>query len=285
MMRPRSDVQALDSVPSVTVRSGGAPLGVDLHALWEHRELLFFLVWRDIKVRYRQTVLGIMWAVLQPLAIAMSISMLFGRLVHVPQGELPYPVFAYAGMVLWQLFSQGMLECSNSLLANQQLVTKVYFPRLFLPLSTVLASLLDFAISLLVLAGFLGWFRIAPQVGLLLIPVFVIMTAATALGIGLWLAALNVKYRDVRYTLAFLIQFWFFATPIAYPSSAVPERWQALYALNPMVGIVEGFRWALRGAGALPGQSLAISAGVIAVIFVGGLYYFQRTEDTFADYI
>ncbi len=284
-MRPRSTVQTLNSPPSVTIRSDSGPLGLDLRAIWEHRELLFFLVWRDIKVRYRQTVLGIAWAVLQPLAIAMSISLLFGRLVQVPRGELPYPVFAYAGMVVWQLFSQGVTECSNSLLANDRLVTKVYFPRVLLPLSAVLASLLDFVISLLVLAGFLAWFRITPQAGLLLIPVFAVLTSITALGIGLWLAALNVKYRDVRYTLTFLIQFWFFATPIAYPSTAVPARWQHWYALNPMVGVVEGFRWALRGTGGVPVEILIISAGTIAVLLVSGLFYFQRTEDTFADYI
>jgi lipopolysaccharide transport system permease protein len=278
------NVQTLNSRPSVTVR-GGAHMGLDLRAIWEHRELLFFLVWRDIKVRYRQTALGIAWAVLQPLAIALSISLLFGRLVQIPQGDLPYPVFAYAGMVLWQLFAQGVTECSNSMVANERLVTKVYFPRLLLPLSAVLSCLLDFAISLVVLVGFLAWFRITPQVGLLLIPAFAGLAVITALGIGLWLAALNVKYRDVRYTLTFLIQFWFFASPIAYPSSSVPERWQHWYALNPMVGIVEGFRWTLRGTGTLPVQMLLISSAAIAVVLISGLIYFQRTEETFADYI
>lgn len=280
-----SNIQTQPSALQVTIESGRTPWKLDLRAIWDHRELLYFLVWRDIKVRYKQTVLGVAWAVLQPLALALSISLLLGRLVPMPQGELPYPVFAYAGMVVWQLFAQATTDGSNSLLANERVLTKVYFPRLLLPLSAVLASLLDFAISLLVLAAFLAYFRIAPHAGLLLLPAFALLAAAAALGIGLWLSALNVKYRDVRYTVTFLIQFWFFATPVAYPLSAVPARWQPWYALNPMVGVVEGFRWAVRGSGAVPVYALALSAGVTAVLFVGGLYFFHQTEDTFADFL
>lgn len=284
-MRDSSHVQALNSPACVTVRSSAASWKPDLNEVWTHRELLYFLVWRDIKVRYKQTVLGVTWAVLQPLAIALSMSLLLGRLVKVPPGELPYPVFAYAGMVVWQLFAQASADCSNSLLANERLLTKVYFPRLLLPLSAVLASLLDFAISLVVLAAFLAYFRIAPQFTLLLLPAFALLAAAAALGIGLWLSALNVKYRDVRYTVTFLIQFWFFATPIAYPASAVPARWQAWYALNPMVGVVEGFRWAVRGTGDIPMHTLAVSIGATAAMLLSGLFFFHRTEDTFADYL
>jgi lipopolysaccharide transport system permease protein len=284
-MRPRSDVHALSSPPSVIIQSGTAPWDFDLQILWDHRELLYFLVWRDIKVRYKQTVVGIAWALLQPLAIALSIILLLGRVVQLPTGDLPYPVFAYAGMVVWQFLSQAVSESSNSLLANERLVTKVYFPRLLLPLSTVLASSLDFALNLLVLGGFLAWFQIMPQVRLLLLPVFAALIGVTALGIGLWLSALNVKYRDVRYTVSFLIQFWFFTTPIAYPMSAVPERWQQWYTLNPMVGAVEGFRWALCGTGEVPIHALVVSFAVTFIVFVSGLYYFHRTEDTFADFI
>lgn len=277
--------QTLNSSPPVVIRSDSDSGGLDLKAAWTHRELLYFLVWRDIKVRYKQTALGIAWAVLQPLAIALSMSLLLGRLVKVPQGELPYPVFAYAGMVVWQLFAQASTDCSNSLLANERLLTKVYFPRLLLPLSAVLASLLDFAISLVVLAAFVAYFRISPQFTLLLLPAFALLAAAAALGIGLWLSALNVKYRDVRYTVTFLIQFWFFATPIAYPASAVPARWQVWYALNPMVGVVEGFRWAVRGTGGIPMHTLAVSIGATAAMLISGLFFFHRTEDTFADYL
>lgn len=284
-MRARSDIHALSPQLSVKIQSATAPWYFGLQALWDHRELLYFLVWRDIKVRYKQTVVGIVWALLQPLAIALSITLLFGRVVRLSTGDLPYPVFAYAGMVLWQFLSQTVSECSNSLLANERLVTKVYFPRLLLPLSTVLASSLDFALNLLVLGGFLAWFQIMPQVRLLLLPIFAGLIGVTALGVGLWLSAMNVKYRDVRYTVGFLIQFWFFATPIAYPSNAVPQRWQQWYALNPMVGAVEGFRWALRGTGEVPIYSLVVSFSVAVIVFVGGLMYFRRTEDTFADFI
>jgi lipopolysaccharide transport system permease protein len=210
---------------------------------------------------------------------------LFGRFVKTATGELPYPVFAYAGMVVWQLFSQAVIDASNSLIVNERLVTKVYFPRVLLPLSSVIGCLLDFSISLLVLGGFVAWFHVAPQPSLLLIPIFALLAAAAAFGAGLWLSALNVKYRDVRYTLTFIIQFWFFVTPIAYPSSAVPARWLRLYALNPMVGIVDGFRWAIHGSGAVSLEELGLSIGTIAILLVGGLLYFGRAEDTFADFI
>ncbi len=217
--------------------------------------------------------------------IALTLTLFLGHLVKVPSGGLPYPVFAYSAMVVWQLFAQALTQSSNSLVANERLVTKVYFPRLIVPLSAVLASLLDFAISLLVLAMFLAYYRIAPTATILALPLMVFLAVLIALGVGLWLAALNVKYRDVRYTVNFLVQFWFFASPVAYPTSVVPERWRIWYGLNPMVGVVEGFRWALRGSGAAPLLLLAISAGVAVALFMSGLYYFRRTEDTFADFI
>lgn len=275
----------LDSASVVTIKGSGFSWSLNTRELFKHRELLFFLTWRDIKVRYKQTVLGLAWVVLQPLAIAFTLSLFLGRLGKIPSDGLPYLVFAYTGMVLWQLFANAMTGSSDSLLANGQLITKVYFPRLIVPLSAVLASLLDFAISLFVLAIFLAYYRLTPTARLAIVPLLVLQTVVIAVGVGLWLAALNVKYRDVRYTLAFLVQFWFFATPIAYPTSVVPARWRVWYGLNPMVGVVEGFRWALRSTGSAPFLLLAVSSCVAAALFVSGLYYFRRMEDTFADFI
>ena len=273
------------SIARVTIRATDTAWSLHWNEIWQHRELLYFLAWRDIKVRYKQTVLGITWAIVQPLAIALALTLFLGRVVHVSSQSLPYPVFAYSGMVLWQLFAQALTESSNSLLANEPLITKVYFPRLIVPLAAVLASLLDFVISMVVLGFFLAYYRIVPTPAILLLPLVIFLALLTALGVGLWLAALNVKYRDVRYTLGFLVQFWFLATPIAYPTSVVSERWRIWYGLNPMVGVVDGFRYALKGTGAAPWSLLAVSAGLAAAMFMGGLYYFRRTEDAFADFI
>jgi lipopolysaccharide transport system permease protein len=253
--------------------------------LWRHRELLYFLIWRDIKVRYKQTVLGLAWAIIQPLMIALTLTLFLGHLAKMPSDGLPYVVFAYSATAMWQLFAQSLTGASNSMLDNERLVTKVHFPRLIIPLSAVVASLLDFAIAFLVLVLFLAYYRILPSTTWLALPFLVVLTAVLASGVGFWLAALNVKYRDVRYTLGFLVQFWFLASPIAYSSSVVPERWRVLYALNPMVGILDGFRWGLRGTGPAPLHLLAVSAGVTVLLFMIGLYYFQNTEDTFADII
>jgi lipopolysaccharide transport system permease protein len=270
---------------TVIIRGAKSSWSLEPRELWQHRELLYFLAWRDIKVRYKQTVLGLAWVVIQPLAIALTLSLFLGRLVRMPSEGLPYPVFAYSAMVVWQLFANALTESSSSLLANERLISKVYFPRLIVPLSSVLTSLLDFAISLLVLALFLAYYRITPTAAIAFLPLVVLLAVVVALGVGLWLAALNVKYRDVRYTIGFLVQFWFLVTPIAYPTSVVPDRWRVWYGLNPMVGIVEGFRWALRGAGAAPVSLLVVSACVAVAILMSGLYYFRRTEDTFADFI
>lgn len=273
------------SIARVTIRAADRAWSLHWNEIWQHRELLYFLTWRDIKVRYKQTVLGVVWAVLQPLAIALALTLFLGRVVHVSSQGLPYPVFAYAGMVLWQLFAQALTESSNSLLANERLITKVYFPRLIIPLSAVLASLLDFFICLVVLGFFLAYYRIVPTLAIALLPFVVFLAVLISLGVGLWLAALNVKYRDVRYTVGFLVQLWFLATPIAYPTSVVAQRWRIWYGLNPMVGVVDGFRYALKGAGAAPWSSLAISACLAVAVFMGGVYYFKRTEDAFADFI
>jgi len=253
--------------------------------LQRHRELLFFLTWRDIMVRYKQTVLGVAWAILQPLAVALGLAAFLGRIVHMPSDNLPYPVFAYAGMVLWQFFAQSLTGCSNSIVRNEQLISKVYFPRIFLPLSAVLASLLDFVISLLVLVLFLIYFRIAPTPVEVLVPLFMLPVVLSSLGVGLWLSALNVKFRDVHHTVNFLLQIWFFATPVAYPTISVPVRWRPWYELNPMVGALDGFRWALHSEGAFPVHSVLLAVFVSMALLISGLYYFRKSEDDFADFI
>lgn len=270
---------------SVTIRATDTAWNLHWVELKQHRELLFFLVWRDVKVRYKQTVVGVAWAIVQPLAIALSLTLFLGRAVRGSTGSLPYPVFAYAGMALWQLFSQGVTESSNSVVNNERLISKVYFPRLFVPLAAVLASLLDFAFALVVLAVFLAVFHIVPVATLSLAPLFVILTLIPALGTGLWLSALNVKYRDVRYTLSFVVQFWFLASPIAYPMAVVPAWWRLVYMLNPMVGAIEGFRWTLQGGTAFPWLPVLLGAVTGVTLFATGLYYFRLTEDTFADFI
>jgi lipopolysaccharide transport system permease protein len=270
---------------TVTIRAADSPWSLDWDEIWRHRELLYFLTWRDIKVRYKQTVLGVIWAILQPLAIALTLAAFLGRVVHVPSDNLPYPVFVFAGMLLWQFFAQALNGCSNCITANEQLISKVYFPRLFMPISAILASLFDFVISLLMLVLFLIDFRIAPSPVSALLPLFVLPAIFASLGAGLWLSALSVKFRDVRHTVNFLVQFWFFATPIAYPTSSVPQRWRLLYELNPMVGAVDGFRWALRGVGAFPAQSVMLGVLAATVLLFTGFFYFHRTEDTFADFI
>jgi lipopolysaccharide transport system permease protein len=263
--------------------SGWASLG--LGELWEYRELLYFLVWRDVKVRYKQTALGAAWAIIQPFFMMIVFSLFFGKLGGIPSDGIPYPVFVYCALLPWQLFAFALSESSNSLVGNQNLITKVYFPRLVVPISAVLGGLVDFAIAFVILLGMMAWFGIIPTLAALFLPFFVLLAIGTALGVGLWLAALNVQYRDIRYTIGFLTQFWLFATPVAYPSSLIPEQWRWLYGLNPMAGVVEGFRWALLGKIRPPGMLLAVSIGVVVLILCGGIYYFRRMEDSFADIV
>src|SRR5438552_1645126 len=262
--------------------TGLASLG--LKELWEYRELLYFLTWRDVKVRYKQTVLGAAWAIIQPFFMMVVFSLFFGRLARVPSDGIPYPVFAYCALLPWQLFAHALSESSNSLVANERLITKVYFPRLCVPISAVLGGLIDFAIAFVILLLMMFYYGIRPTWAIVMLPGFVLLVIATSLGVGLWLSALNVRYRDVRYTITFLVQFWLFATPVAYPSSIVPERWRPLFGLNPMAGVVEGFRWALLGSKP-PGAMLAVSVAVVIVLLIGGLYYFRRMEQEFADVV
>ena len=258
---------------------------MNLKDVWEYRELLYFLAWRDVKVRYKQTVLGVVWAVMQPVFTMIVFSIFFGWLVKVPSDGLPYPFFAFCALLPWQLFASSLTATSNSLVANQHLITKISFPRLVIPLSATAGSLLDFSIAFLVLLAMMVGYKIVPTIAMLTLPLFVLLTIAVALGIGMWFSALNVKYRDVRHVLPFLTQVWMFATPVVYPSSLVPESWRMLYALNPMVGVVEGVRWALLGTGNAPGPMLLLSTAVTSVLLVSGVFYFRRAERTFADMV
>lgn len=256
-----------------------------LRELWTARGLLYFLVWRDIKVRYKQTVLGAAWAVLQPLMAMIIFSVFFGHLAKMPSAGLPYPIFAYAGLVPWQFFSSAFTESSNSLVTNRSLITKIYFPRVVIPCAGVFAALVDFFIALLVLIGMMIYYGIAPTPRLLVVPLLVGFVVLTALAAGLWLSALNVKYRDMRYLIPFLTQFWLFATPIAYPSDIVPPAYRVVYGLNPMAGVVEGFRWAVLGTHTSIGALVIGSVLAVILLFFTGLAYFRRTEKYFADLV
>jgi len=262
---------------------GWAPL--KLGELWKFRELLFFLTWRDIKVRYKQTALGAAWAILQPVLTMIVFSIVFGGLAKLPSEGIPYPIFTFTALLPWQLFAFALTQSSNSLVGSQNLISKVYFPRLVVPFSSVLAGVLDFAIAFVVLVGMMAFYGIGLTPAILLLPLFLILALISALAVGLWLSALNVQYRDIRYVVPFLTQFWMYATPIAYSSSLIPEKWRWLYSLNPMTGVVEGFRWAILGKSSLDVVSLSISAGMVVVLFIGGLYYFKRMESGFADII
>ncbi len=274
-----------EDLPTLRISPPSRWTSIDFRELWEYRELLYFLVWRDVKVRYKQTALGAAWAVIQPFFMMVVFSLFFGKLAKIPSDGIPYPVFAFCALLPWQLFANALTESSNSLVGNQNLITKVYFPRLVVPISAVLGGLVDFAIAFIILLGMMLYFGIVPGWAILTLPGFILLAVLTALGVGLWLSALNVQYRDVRYTMNFLVQFWLFATPVAYPSSLIPEKWRVLYGLNPMAGVVEGFRWALLGKSSPPGAMLWVSVAVVVLILVGGLYYFRRMEQQFADIV
>jgi lipopolysaccharide transport system permease protein len=282
---PEKSPVAAGGVSVVFIRPPKGWASLELNELWEYRELVYFLIWRDIKVRYKQTVLGAAWAIIQPFFTMVVFSLFFGWLAKMPSEGVPYPIFTYSALVPWMYFANALAQSSNSLVLDERMITKVYFPRLIIPMSSVMAGLLDFVIAFVVLVGMMLFYGITPTGAIWTLPLFVLLAAATALGVGLWLSALNVQYRDVRYAVPFLIQFWLFATPIAYPSSLVPERWRAIFGLNPMAGVVEGFRWALLGDGQTPGLLLIVSLLTTTVLLVSGLYYFRRMENTFADVV
>jgi lipopolysaccharide transport system permease protein len=256
-----------------------------LGALWRYRELLYFLVWRDVKVRYKQTVLGASWAILQPFFTMLIFSIFFGKLARMPSDGVPYPLFAYVALVPWTFFANGLTLSSNSLIANQGLLRKVYFPRLVIPLAAVASGLLDFVIAFVVLFGMLVWYGIVPTWHVLWLPALVVLALVTSLGAGLWFSALSVMYRDVQYVVPFLVQVWLYSTPIVYPASLVPAGWRTAYAINPMVGVVEGFRWALLGTGTAPGPMILVSALAALAMTFGGLVFFRRMERTFSDMV
>ncbi len=259
---------------------------LDWRELWEYRELLFILVWRDVKVRYKQTLLGAAWAILQPLGAMLVFTFFLGKLARVPSDNLPYPVFAYSGLLIWQFFSRALTEASVSLVVNERVITKVYFPRLLVPSSVVLAGLVDFVIAFVLLLGLMAFYHRGVSWSVLFAPVFLLLAMAAALGVSFWLSAFDVKYRDVRYTLPFLTQIWLFATPVVYPSSLVPAWLRPWYGLNPMVGVVEGFRWSLLGSPASPNIGMiGVSVGVVVLVFAGGVIYFRTMERTLADLI
>jgi lipopolysaccharide transport system permease protein len=263
---------------------GWSPLKV--RELWEYREVLYFLVWRDIKVRYRQTLMGAAWAIIQPFMTMVVFTVFFGRLAKMPSDGAPYPLFAFAALVPWSFFANGLTQSANSLVHSGHLITKVYFPRLLVPMGRVLSGLPDLCLSFLVLVGMVWWYGLlAAQLRLFWLPVLALLAFFTALGMGLWLSALNVRYRDIQHAVPFLVQLWLFATPIAYPSSLLAEPWRTIYSLNPLVGVVEGFRWALLGSGHAPGLSLAVSALAALVLLITGAYFFRRIERTFADVV
>lgn len=253
--------------------------------LWDYRELLYFFIWRDIKVRYKQTVMGVSWAIIQPIMTMVIFSIFFGKLAGVPSDNIPYPIFSFTALVPWTFFSNALTQGSNSLVNNADMLRKIYFPRLTLPAATVLSGLLDFFLALFVLFGMMIFYSIIPTINIIWVPFFLLLTVITSLGVSLWLSALNVQFRDVRYTLPFLTQAWFFATPIAYPSSLLSEPWRTIYAINPMVGVVEGFRWALLGIEPAPGPMVFVSTLIAILILIGGIYYIRRMERTFADVV
>ena len=260
-------------------------LDLQLADVWAYRELLYFFVWRDIKVRYKQTAIGAAWAVLQPLLTMLVFTLFFGKLAKIPTQGLPGPVFFYCALLPWTYFASALQNATNVVVEQQRVITKIYFPRLVLPFSAVLSGLVDFAISFVMLLALMAYYHIAPTPTILLLPLFLLLSVATALAVGLWLAALNALYRDVRYVVPFLVQFWMFASPVAYPSTLVPERWRWLYGLNPMAGVIEGFRWSLTGHGLPPGPLLGASTVVVAVCLFGGLAYYRAMEGTIADVV
>jgi lipopolysaccharide transport system permease protein len=277
--------QPTPSLPSLRIEPPNRWPSINFRELWEYRELLYFLTWRDIKIRYKQTVLGAAWAIIQPVFMMIVFSLFFGKLAKVPSDGIPYPVFAFCALLPWQLFAHAVSESSNSVVGNQHLITKVYFPRLVIPIASVLTGFIDFLVSLVVLIGLILWFGLVPGWRIIALPGFILLAICTALAVGLWLSALSVQYRDVRYLIGFLVQFWLFATPVAYPSSIIPQQWRAVYALNPMAGVVEGFRWALLGRSSALGSMLWVSASVVLITLLGGFYYFRRMEQEFADIV
>jgi lipopolysaccharide transport system permease protein len=271
--------------PIIKIQPSHGWISLKLNELVEYHELLYFLTWREIKVRYKQTILGAAWAIIQPFFTMVIFSLFFGRLAKIPSDGIPYPIFSFAALVPWTFFSNGLSQASNSLVGSANLIGKVYFPRLVIPISSVVSGVVDFGLAFVVLLGMMLHYNILPTSNILYLPCLLLLAFVTALGVGLWFSAINVQYRDVRYAVPFLIQAWMFATPIAYPSSLLSEPWRTVYGVNPMVGVVEGFRWALLGTSTAPGPIITVSSLAAVAILISGAYYFRRMEKTFADVV
>jgi homopolymeric O-antigen transport system permease protein len=276
---------ARQAPPHVHIAPRRRWLGLDLREFWAYRELLYFFVWRDIKVRYKQTAIGAAWAVLQPFLAMMVFTLFFGKLAKIPSHGLPYPVFYYCALLPWTYFATSLQNATNVVVEQQRVITKVYFPRVVLPVSAVLSGLVDFAVAFGMMLVLMAYYHIAPTRNLLFLPFFLLLAVLTALGVGLWLSALNALYRDMRYIVPFLVQFWMFASPVVYPSSLVPQRWRWVYGLNPMAGVIEGFRWALAGQGQPPGALFVASVGAVLIVLIAGLVYYHAMEGTIADVV
>jgi lipopolysaccharide transport system permease protein len=277
--------QIQSKYPGLRIQPSHGWVSLKFNELWQYRELLVFFVWRDIKIRYKQTIMGVSWAILQPFFIMVLFSLFFGRLAQVPSDDLPYPIFSFAALVPWTFFSNALTQASNSLVLSANMIKKIYFPRLALPIATVFAGGVDFVLAFFILIGMMFFYGLTPTINIIWLPFFSFLAMATSLGVGLWLSAMNVQFRDVRYTVPFLTQAWLFATPIAYPSSMLSEPWRTIYGINPMAGVVEGFRWALLGTDTAPGSMIIVSSLVAIVFLSSGAYYFRRMEKTFADVV
>jgi lipopolysaccharide transport system permease protein len=284
-MSAAADTPLLAKPPVLRITPPARWWALPFGELWAYRELVYFFVWRDIKIRYKQTAIGAAWAVLQPFLTMLIFTLFFGRLAHMPSDGLPYPIFSYSGLLPWMYFAAALQNSTNTIVENQRLITKVYFPRLALPLSSVLSGLVDFGISFLMFAAMMIYYHMRPSLTILWLPAFLLLAVLTALGVGLWLSALNAIYRDVRYVLPFLVQFWMFASPVVYPVSLMPAKWRWVYSLNPMAGVIEGFRWSLAGRGDPPGHLILVSSGVVLLVLLSGAAYFQKMETTVADLV
>jgi len=272
----------------IRIEPSGGWLSLGLREIWAYRELTYFLIWRDVKIRYKQTAIGAAWAVLQPLLTMVVFTLLFNRIAEIPSDGLPYPLFAFTALLPWSFFAGALTRCSASVVSQSNLISKVYFPRLILPISAAVSGIVDFAIAFVILIIMMVWYGVAPNWGIVLLPVFLFLGLMAALSIGLWLASLNVRYRDIGHAVPFLVQIWMFVSPVAYSASLVTEKWQKwqfLYSLNPMVGVIEGFRWALLGQAHPPFYPVLLSVVIVTALFVGGLLFFKRTEQDFADVV
>jgi lipopolysaccharide transport system permease protein len=280
-----SETKSFADTPVIRIAPSTGSFAGTLREVWEFRELLFFLVWRDVKVLYKQTAIGAAWAVIQPVLTMLIFTLIFGRFAKIPSDGVPYPVFAYAALLPWMYFSKALNQSTLSLVTNSNLITKVYFPRVMLPMAAMLGGLVDFALSFAVLLGLILWYGISPNLSIILLPGFVFLMMFTALSVSLWLSAINVRYRDVGQAMPFLIQIWMLASPVASPSSLVPENWRLLYSINPMAGVIEGFRWAMLGKEAPDVLAIMISIAIVSTLLFTGLFFFKRMEETFADVV